>query len=73
MTSSTQQRPFKIDLHTHILPRTWPNLAEKYGYGGFVQLEHDAEGCANMTVDGKFFRKVERNVYDPGPFYASCL
>ena len=32
----------KIDLHTHILPRTWPNLKEKYGYGGWIQL-HQSE------------------------------
>ena len=35
-------RPLKVDIHTHILPRNWPDLAKKYGYGGWVQLEHDA-------------------------------
>ncbi|RUP48100.1 hypothetical protein BC936DRAFT_144961 [Jimgerdemannia flammicorona] len=30
----------KIDLHTHILPKHWPNLEKKYGYGGWVQMEH---------------------------------
>lgn len=53
-----------IDLHTHILPRNWPDLRQKYGYGGFVQLEH-REGESVMTVDGKFFRAVKPNVYDP--------
>ena len=28
----------KVDIHNHILPRTWPNLKERYGYGGFIQV-----------------------------------
>jgi aminocarboxymuconate-semialdehyde decarboxylase len=58
----------KIDLHTHILPKSWPNLREKYGYGDWVQLEHIAGRspcCANMMKGGKFFREVQANVWDP--------
>ena len=45
--------PLKIDLHTHILPENWPDLREKYGYGGFVSLEHHQPCCAKMMIDGK--------------------
>jgi len=55
----------KIDIHTHILPKTWPNLREKYGYGGFVSLDHHKCGCARMMVDDKFFREIEHNCCDP--------
>ncbi len=56
----------KIDIHTHILPRDWPDLKERYGYGGFIRLEHDGCGCTRMMRDSTFFREVEPNLWD-GP------
>ena len=35
----------KIDIHTHILPRAWEDLEQKYGYGGWAQLHHRKNGC----------------------------
>ncbi len=54
----------KIDIHTHILPKNWPDLKEKYGYGGWVRMEHYAPGCARMMIDDKHFRDVEENLWD---------
>ncbi|WP_154223096.1 amidohydrolase family protein [Marinicella rhabdoformis] len=62
----------KIDIHTHILPENWPNLREKYGYGGFVQLDHTGCGCARMLLDDKPFRDIESNCWDPQARLADC-
>src|SRR5690606_28678776 len=48
-----------IDLHTHILPESWPNLRERYGYGGFVQLERISPCRAKMVIDGRSFREID--------------
>ena len=63
---------FKIDIHTHILPKNWPDLQEKYGYGGWVKLDHHKPGCAKMLVDGNVFREVEENIWEPGVRIAQC-
>jgi aminocarboxymuconate-semialdehyde decarboxylase len=62
----------KIDLHTHILPKNWPNLRDRYGYGGFVQLEHHGPGCARMAIDGQSFREIESNCWDPKRRLEEC-
>jgi aminocarboxymuconate-semialdehyde decarboxylase len=55
----------KIDLHTHILPHSLPDLRERYGYGGFMSMEHHAPCRARMLIDGRFFREVSDNSWDP--------
>ena len=55
----------KIDLHTHILPRNWPDLDAKYGYPGFVRLDHYKPCCARMMIGDRVFREITDNVWDP--------
>jgi len=58
--------PLKLDIHTHILPKNWPDLKARYGYGGFIYLDHHKTGCARMMRDdGQFFREIEHNAWDP--------
>lgn len=62
----------KIDIHTHILPERWPDLKARYGYGGFVQLEHCGPGCARMVRDGSVFREVAANCWDAPTRLREC-
>jgi aminocarboxymuconate-semialdehyde decarboxylase len=55
----------KIDLHTHILPRDWPDLDAKYGYSGFVRLDHYKPCCARMMIGDRVFREITDNVWEP--------
>jgi aminocarboxymuconate-semialdehyde decarboxylase len=64
--------PLTIDIHTHILPRQWPDLRERYGYGGFVRMEHHRPGCARMMLDDRHFREVEENLWDPTVRLSEC-
>ncbi len=62
----------KIDLHTHILPREWPDLDAKYGYGGFVRLDHYKPCCARMMIGDRVFREITDNVWDPKRRIEEC-
>lgn len=63
----------KIDTHTHLLPPKLPKFAEKFGYGGFIELK-SVNACRAQMVwdDGKFFREIESNCWDPGVRLEAC-
>lgn len=61
-----------VDIHTHILPKRWPNLRERYGYGGFISLDHHKTGCARMMMDETFFREIDSNCWDGDKRVSEC-
>lgn len=62
----------KIDLHTHILPESWPDLETRYGYGGFVRLERSGPRTGRLMRDGHCFREIADNCWDPRRRIEDC-
>ncbi len=71
-TVQSNDHIFTIDIHTHILPEQWPDLRERYGYGGFVRLEHHAPCKARMMIDNRFFREIQDNCWNPDTRIKEC-
>ncbi len=63
---------FTIDIHTHILPQHIPDFKKKFGYKGFIQLNHHKPCCAKMIMDDVFFREVEENCWSPEKRIQEC-
>lgn len=63
---------FSVDIHTHILPENIPDFGSRYGYRGFIHLDHHKPGCARMMMDDKFFREVQANCWDPEVRMGEC-
>lgn len=61
-----------IDLHTHILPERWPDLCQKYGYPGWVSIEHCGACKARLWRDGVMFREIQSNCWDPAARLREC-
>ena len=55
----------KIDMHSHILPKHLPDWEKKFGYGGFIKLDHYKPKWAKMMQGDKFFREINHNCWDP--------
>ena len=63
---------FTIDIHTHILPENIPDFRSKFGYGGFIHLDHHKPNCARMMMDDRFFREVYCNCWDARTRMEEC-
>ena len=73
MIHSPGPRIRKVDIHTHILPEKLPRWKERFGYGGFIQYDScGAEKARMLYDDGRFFREVDRNCWDPTRRVEEC-
>lgn len=67
----TGESLYRIDLHTHIMPPSLPDLSavptvsgRSYAWPSFQPCA-DGSGDIDMYNGGKFFRRVKHNCYDP--------
>jgi aminocarboxymuconate-semialdehyde decarboxylase len=54
-----------IDIHNHFFPRTWPDLAARYGTPDWPWIKHTDEGKADIMVGERFFRHIYSACWDP--------
>jgi aminocarboxymuconate-semialdehyde decarboxylase len=54
-----------IDIHNHFFPRTWPDLAARYGTPDWPWIKHTEAGQAEIMVGDRFFRKIYSACWDP--------
>ena len=62
----------RIDVHTHILPPAWPDLGARFGYGGWPQLESLGPRRARIVIDGRSFREIDDDCWDPAVRLEDC-
>jgi aminocarboxymuconate-semialdehyde decarboxylase len=53
-----------IDIHNHFFPRTWPDLAARYGAPNWPWIKHTEPGKAEIFIGDKFFRKIYDACWD---------
>ena len=54
-----------VDMHSHFLPKTWPDLAQKFGTPDWPWLKQLCEDRAIVMVGDKEFRPVYNACWDP--------
>ena len=53
-----------IDIHNHFFPRTWPDLAARFGTPGWPWIKHTEAGKAEIMVGDRFFRHIYSACWD---------
>lgn len=53
-----------IDIHSHFFPKTWPDLAEKFGSPDWPWMRHDGDGKATVMLGDREYRPIYDACWD---------
>jgi len=53
-----------IDIHNHFFPRSWPDLAARFGTPNWPWIKHTETGKAEILVGDRFFRQIYSACWD---------
>ncbi len=62
---SKAAKPVAIDIHTHIMPPQWENLAAKFGIAGWPSVIQHGSCEADIMLGGRKFRTVTDQAFAP--------
>jgi len=54
-----------VDMHTHFLPKQWPDLEKRFGTPDWPWMKHTEPGKAMIMLGDKEFRPVYEACWDP--------
>src|ERR1700744_2792441 len=54
-----------IDIHSHFFPKSWPDLAARFGTPDWPSLKHLGDGEAMVMLGNREFRRICRTCWDP--------
>ena len=53
-------------MHSHFVPRAWPDLAARFGGADWPGIRHTAPGKAMLLLGEREFRPVHAALWDAG-------
>jgi aminocarboxymuconate-semialdehyde decarboxylase len=62
--------PGVIDVHTHVVPKGWPDLAVECGGSGWPWLKVETEREAVIMIRDREFRRIDSSCWDPAVRFA---
>ena len=63
----------KIDIHSHMIPKSLPDFENEFGYKGFPKIESFNDDYSIMQISGEGTRKIKADCWDPSIRIKDCI